>query len=327
LNKKLIIVDSNCLAWKAFYSVGHLSSQSGQPTGIIFGFLNDIFNIAKHFRTNQFIFCFDNKYNFRKDIYKPYKSNRKDNSKISYQEVQSVNNQIQQLRKKILKKLGFKNVYSQFGFESDDLMHFAANLFYDLSDADELEEWENSEVSGKFSSYKKSKRSDIIMVTNDGDMYQSLSFCNIYNPSTKKLITKNNWEEENGISSDKWGNVKALWGCQSDNVKGIKGAGKKKSINYLNGDLVKGKIFDRIESKKGKKIYKRNLKLVKLPYYHEKESIKIKEYNQEKLKAIKFVNVFSDLDFQSFLNKDYFKQWKEVLELNDEYEESLKKGR
>lgn len=37
---KLMILDGNSIINRAFYGVGYLSSQSGQPTGAIYGFLN-----------------------------------------------------------------------------------------------------------------------------------------------------------------------------------------------------------------------------------------------------------------------------------------------
>ena len=36
---KLMVLDGNSIINRAFYGVGYLSSQSGQPTGAIYGFL------------------------------------------------------------------------------------------------------------------------------------------------------------------------------------------------------------------------------------------------------------------------------------------------
>jgi len=327
LNKKLIVIDGNCLCWRSFYTVGHLSNEDGKPTGIIFGFLNEIFKIAKQYQTNKFVFCFDNKINFRKQIYPKYKAKRKKDSKISYEEVQSVNSQINQLRSNILKKLGFKNIYCQDGFESDDIMHEYVRYAYHLNEPKEREEWEEKGIQGKFSSFEKSKRSQNIMVTTDGDMFQSLSYCNIYNPQKKKLLTKDWFQENYNIDSDKWGIVKAYAGCSTDNVEGIKGVGEVKAIKYLNGDLVKGKIYNRIKNKKSKKIYERNLKLVKLPFYKDGIHLNIKKYRKENLRALRFVKVFDSLDFRSFLFQDQFEQWKSLFRLQDEYNNKLEKGR
>ena len=59
--------------------------------------------------------------------------------------------------------------------------------------------------------------------------------------------------------------MKAIAGCSTDNVLGVKGVGEKTAIEYLRGKLVKGKRYDDIGSKEGWKIFVANISLVKLP--------------------------------------------------------------
>ncbi|MFH1609683.1 MAG: hypothetical protein ABID40_03550, partial [Candidatus Bipolaricaulota bacterium] len=62
-----------------------------------------------------------------------------------------------------------------------------------------------------------------------------------------------------------WAEVKAIAGCSGDGVPGIRGAGDRTAVKYLNGRLnVTTKVWGRIEAGRG--MIQRNLRLVRLPF-------------------------------------------------------------
>ena len=134
---KRIIVDSSSLIYSAFFTTGSLS-YDGKDTGIIYGFLRKVLRIGEKFKTNKFYFCFDHRINYREKIYPEYKANRNNRKKemtdIEKQQKQSRIKQTDELREKVLYRLGFKNIYYQEGYESDDLMALLAIALLVVSD-------------------------------------------------------------------------------------------------------------------------------------------------------------------------------------------------
>ena len=53
---KVIIVDSNALAYRAKYSMRGLSYEQ-METGVVFGFMGEIIRLARMFETNKFAFA------------------------------------------------------------------------------------------------------------------------------------------------------------------------------------------------------------------------------------------------------------------------------
>lgn len=266
-----------------FHALDNLSKDELR-TEVIFSFLRKLMKVAKDLKSNKFAFCWDSRQSYRRLMYSDYKGNRKpvdddekENRSIAFK-------QFNILRKEVLPNMGFKNIYRQTGFEADDLM---AQLAKDNRDS--------------------------VIVSTDQDMYQLLDCCEIYNPRTNKVIKQKDFRKEYDVSPADWITVKALAGCSSDNVAGIVGVGEKKAIAYIHKKLPKGVIFDRIESKEGKEIKKRNIKLVTLPYIE--KPMKELVVQKDELTTEKFINVFDKYDFQSFLRQDAWERWKVVFEI------------
>ena len=90
--------------------------------------------------------------------------------------------------------------------------------------------------------------------------------------------------------------MKALAGCSTDSVPGIKGVGEKTAIKYLKNELKESsKIYQRIISKEGWNIYKRNIELVKLPF----TGTKIFKLKTDKLSATGWKEVVEQLGMKS----------------------------
>ena len=76
--KNFIIVDGSSYLYRAYYALPHLKNSKGQNTGAIFGVTNMLLKLLKTYNPQHLCMVFDAKgKNFRHDLYKDYKSNRK----------------------------------------------------------------------------------------------------------------------------------------------------------------------------------------------------------------------------------------------------------
>lgn len=285
-SKRLLIIDCSQLCYNSFYTFNNLSYNE-KKTGIIFGFLMQIFKLAKDFDSKTFAFCWDSAKSYRKDIYPSYKEKR---HSVEYTEEEKQDRkflflQRNELRQNILPALGFKNNLIKTGLEADDLITWIVD-----------------------------KNNGSVVVSSDNDLLQLLNRCEIYNLKTKIRIYEPDFIEQYGIKVNQWIDVKAIMGCTSDEVEGIQGVGLKYAIAYLKNELPKGKTFDKIESKESKEIINRNKKLIKLPFQEDVDNMGVVDL-EEKFLADDWTKVFNKYGFKYFLDKKQFIPIREVFEL------------
>jgi len=284
--KPTIIVDSHFLCYRSVYTMGELSFDE-KSTGIIFGFLNQIFQLAKFFDYPKFIFAWDSKKSYRKDVYPDYKRKDKKMTQDLLELLDTSRPQFTTLRFQILPKIGFVNNFIQAGIEADDIIAIITkSILKPFKDHDQY-----------------------IIVSVDNDLYQLLSpsVC-MFNPKTKKLYTGDDFVKEFGIQPFDWPKIKALAGCDGDNVKGISGIGIKTAVKWFNGKIKQGKKAD-IISKLSEKMYSTNLPLVTLP--HER-TLPVSLFKDEfSLKC--FEDVCLEYGLKSFLKKGNYEEWKKIL--------------
>lgn len=276
-DRPILVIDGNFLCHKAKHSMAKLSSKDIR-TGVTFSFFKDLIRLMLKFQTNDIIFCWDSPFSLRKEEFSAYKEKR-DKKKLEPQEKREnkhMHAQLEKLKTEILPRIGFKNQREQEGYEGDDMI---ATTVID-------------EPLSRF-----------IVVANDGDLFQLLDLCNIYD--FKKELDEETFIKTWGIYPEQWADVKVLSGCTTDEVPGIEGVGEKTACKFLLGTLGKNtKVYRRIIAEK-KEIYKRNAPLVVLP----KEGTKTFPYYRNELNITELMDVFAEKDFRSFLNKNNFKDW------------------
>lgn len=237
----LLVLDVHYLCHRAFHTTKDLSYGS-KATGVIFGFLKTITQLKQEFMTERVAFCFEHWMLYRRDIYPPYKKKRatKERTEEEQKEYEDLKLQIKALRREHLPLIGFKNIFSFEGMESDDIMAVIAR--------------------------DTPSNEDVILITADSDLYQCLKGnVSIYSPAKKTFITENWFRKEYGIDPRKWAVVKAIAGCQSDEVEGIVGVGEITALKFVRGEASQ-KSEDTILSAENKAIVRRNRALVELPY-------------------------------------------------------------
>ena len=75
---KLLIIDGNSIANRAFYAMPFFSNKEGKPSGAVYGFLNILIKILLQEKPTHVAVAFDHaRQTFRNQIYSEYKGQRK----------------------------------------------------------------------------------------------------------------------------------------------------------------------------------------------------------------------------------------------------------
>lgn len=239
----VLVLDVNYLAYRAFHTTGGLKWQ-GQGTGVTYGLFRDVVGLQERFGASHVVFCFDHGRNKRKELLPDYKKKRgeKKQSPEHRKAYASLEKEVKTLKEEYLPYLGYENVLYQDGYEADDII-------------------------ASWCKVNKGK-CEIVVVTGDGDMLQVLDRgISIFNPTSKKVETFDSFFKEWRIEPRAWASVKAIAGCSTDQVPGVKGVGEKTAALFLRGELEgryarwNGPIHEWMDDGG----YDKSLQLVKLP--------------------------------------------------------------
>lgn len=216
---ELIIVDGSNYVYRAFYSHKDFKSESGMPTGAIFGFIKTMQKITKNNTHADIVVVFDAKGNsFRSNIDDDYKGTR---SKVP----EDLKLQFPLIRE-ACDMCGYSHVEDTihdigFKYEADDII--ASLVKKNLLTMN----------------YKY-----ITIYTGDKDLYQLIGDYNIKNklPCTvrindsnlKRIVTQDDIIKKFGVDSTKLREWLMLVGDTSDNISGCHGIGKKIASSLLN---------------------------------------------------------------------------------------------
>lgn len=272
MGQPLLIIDAHYLCYRAFYTSGHLS-WGGNVTGVVFGFLKSIINLKHEFHTDKIAFCFEGSNLERRKVFPDYKRRRAKRERTAEEEKARAGfiRQVERLRKEWLPRIGFRNVFSYNGMESDDIMARIAKVY----------------------------PGQMIMVTADHDLFQCLSpSVSIYNPQQDKMFTESWFRARYQIAPRSWAVVKAMAGCKSDNVPGIAGVGEATAVRYLSRKLREDSAAWR-KIRENKEIVMRNRSLVALPH----ENCPIPSFRPDQITKQGWVSVCAELGMKSLAGR------------------------
>ena len=243
MSKPWLLIDTNYMARRAMHSTGHL--QFGDvKTGLVYGVLQSVRDIGEKFGTSKFIWCFDYGKNKRLEVLPTYKSSRKKKRELNRKERRaeaSYQEQLRQLHKKYLSKIGFKNIFAEDGYEADDMIAVLLKTVL--------------------------KKEEAVIISSDHDLYQLVTKRHVqYNPNSGEVMHRKLFKKRYSLKPSQWARVKALAGCSSDDVPGVKGVGENTAISYINGTLPEHyKVYQRLENE-GVDVELENMGLVSLPF-------------------------------------------------------------
>ena len=242
-SKKLLLVDHNALLHRsrsALLRTGRkYTTSEGIPTTGVFGYLNCLLSIIKEQDPTHILVCFDAGGNARKKEDTEYKANRKPLDPDFVAE-----NRI--LLNEALYALGIESVGLK-GYEADDLLSTYSQAA--------------QTGVGRFD--------EIVIATVDQDLLQCVT-------SRTKVLLANSAKKQVLMGVDevleKWdaypediAMLKAISGDSSDNIKGVKGVGKKTAAKICNdADWLPELIYSHKKLKDHVEQIKNNLSLVQL---------------------------------------------------------------
>jgi|PlaIllAssembly_1097288.scaffolds.fasta_scaffold46756_3 5'-3' exonuclease len=266
-----LLVDLKYLAYRSRYTQGAQLTYEDVKTTVPYYVLNTIFSVAKKFEITKCVICADvGKDSLRKKEYDGYKEKK---NKITSEYDLKLNTVFHDEYEALIENLNKINmpVNHLSNYEADDLIAMYC---------------------------KQYKNENIFIITRDEDMYQCLTDnITIYSPDDKVKKTYNWFKKEYGIDPSDWKMVKAIGGCNSDCVKGIKGVGEETALKFVRGDANPNQI-KRIEENWHD--VEECLQVVALPHPSLNECI----YHFEKtnLETEGFIKFCQRLGFRQFLD-------------------------
>lgn len=240
----LLLVDFSNAAWRAAHSLKAADLTSGgESTAVLYGVLGEIGRAMQRFGTARVFLCCDhpNGPTLRKAIYPQYKVRRTD--KATPEEMEFRANVIKGIitAKRIIRQAGYRGFLQADGYEADDLIAAA---------------------------HAADPKSFKVVVSTDKDLYQLIDpQTAVFRPGAKEnMLTVQSFHRLfDGLSPADWVRVKALAGCNSDGVPGLRGVAEKTAIKAIQGSLT-GKRMDAVAKHLQTPEYERDLSLVRLPF-------------------------------------------------------------
>ena len=303
MSKKILLIDGNSMANRAFYAtMGRMmKTPTGISTNAVYGFFQIMFKTIEEENPDKIIVAFDiSSSEKRTKIFSEYKAGRHKTPEDLTMQFPII--------KELLRMMNIPIVQKD-GIEADDIL-------------------------GAIAKKEGKKGNKIIILTGDRDYFQLVDMnVNIRYPKTimgkTEYIIYDNYKvnEEYGLTPEKLIEVKALMGDASDNIPGVKGIGEKTALKLIIQFENLEKIYEYIENSDGKEIAKATLnKLIKdkemayvskdlgridIEYDYEKDlginidSIKYTDWRTEeafsylkKLSFNKFLDKFKDIEIK-----------------------------
>ncbi len=278
---KLVILDGNSLAHRAFHALPLLTTTTGHFTNAVYGFTTMLQKIIKQEQPDYLVVVFDaGRVTFRNKEYENYKANRKSTpDELRPQFL---------LIKQVLKALKIPILELQ-GYEGDDLI-------------------------GEVVRAAEKRGLEILIVSGDRDLLQLVS------EHTKALLTRKGIsdmecftpqkvKEKYGVTPEQIPDLKGLKGDQSDNIPGVPGIGAKTAVKlltqfstieecYANLDQLPARAVSRLKGHEEQALLSKKLATLAsdVPIKIDFQELKAEEPDYEEL-----INIFQQLEFRSML--------------------------
>ncbi|MBD7907949.1 DNA polymerase I [Sporosarcina gallistercoris] len=228
--KKIVLLDGNSLAYRAFFALPLLTNDSGIHTNAVYGFTMMLQNILKEEQPTHVLVAWDaGKTTFRHSTFSEYKGGRQKTPP-------ELSEQFPYLRK-LLKAFNIPQ-YELENFEADDIIGT-------LSRTASEEAVKTVVISGDKDLTQLATDSTTVCITRKG-----ITDMEIYTPA--------HIEEKYGIGPLQIIDMKGLMGDASDNIPGVPGVGEKTALKLLKEYGSVEHVYESLDAISGKKL-KENL--------------------------------------------------------------------
>lgn len=231
MTKKLLLIDGNSIAFKAFYalyqSLDRFTNSSGLHTSAIYGFNRMLDKVLEEEKPTDVLVAFDaGKVTFRTKMYSDYKGGRaKTPSELSEQFP---------FIKQLVNARGIKD-YELPDYEADDIIGTLAR---------------QAERAGNY---------QVVIITGDRDLTQLTSAKTTVQVSKKGVTelekyTPDYVEKKLGVKPSQIIEIKGLKGDNSDNYPGVEKVGDKTALKLVQQFGTIDNLYDHIDDISGKKL-------------------------------------------------------------------------
>ncbi len=224
--EKILLLDGNSLAYRAFFALPLLTNEHGIHTNSVYGFTMMLQKIMEEENPTHMLVAFDaGKTTFRHSTYGEYKGGRQKTPP-------ELSEQFPYLRK-LIDAYGIKR-YEQEMYEADDII-------------------------GTLSRQAEEKGQQVVIVSGDKDLTQ-LATDNTTVYITRKGITDiekytpAHVQEKYGLTPLQIIDMKGLMGDASDNIPGVPGVGEKTAIKLLKQHGSVEKLYEALDTVSGAKL-------------------------------------------------------------------------
>lgn len=269
---RFLVVDASPLIYSNYNSVGHLSTSTGEPTGLRFGFIRSVRSYKERMKADKVVVCWD----VQGEVLKAkdqdhYKSNR-----VFTDEKAKMYSQVPAL-KQMISLTCWTQVHAE-GYEADD-------------------------VIGTVTRKIQSQRHETVIVTTDNDMLQLVGpGVTVFSPGGKGQLKDEEFVMgEFGVPPAILLPYRAAIGDDSDNCKGIVTASRQGMVrDWIRGCLTQeeavAEIREKIQGMVEEMVFDNNLHVMKLWDPGESMVIKKGESNAKGL-----ADLFTALEFKSMM--------------------------
>ncbi|MGJ7920456.1 DNA polymerase I [Neobacillus sp. LXY-4] len=284
MEKKLVLIDGNSIAYRAFFALPLLNNNKGVHTNAVYGFTMILMKILEEENPTHILVAFDaGKTTFRHKTFSEYKGGRQKTP---------------------------PELSEQFPFIQELLDAYGIPRY-------ELENYEADDIIGTLSRRGEQEGYEVKVISGDKDLTQ-LSSDKITVCITRKGITDIEQytplhiKEKYGLTPEQIIDMKGLMGDASDNIPGVPGVGEKTAIKLLKEHQTLEQLLTQIDQVSGNKL-KEKLAEFKDQAIMSKQlatitteapvELQLSEIEYEGIQKDKVLNLFKELEFQSLLDK------------------------
>ncbi|GKV54572.1 DNA polymerase I [Sporosarcina sp. NCCP-2222] len=229
-NQKIVLLDGNSLAYRAFFALPLLTNDTGIHTNAVYGFTMMLQNILSEEKPTHMLVAWDaGKTTFRHETFSEYKGGRQKTPP-------ELSEQFPYLRKLL---------------EAYQIPQY------------ELDSFEADDIIGTLSKQGNEDGYDVVVISGDKDLTQLASEHTTVCITKKGIAEMERYTpahvmEKYGISPDQIIDMKGLMGDPSDNIPGVPGVGEKTALKLLKEYGTVEKLYESLDEVSGKKL-KENL--------------------------------------------------------------------
>ncbi|MDM5190267.1 DNA polymerase I [Bacillus sp. DX4.1] len=284
MKKKVVLVDGNNIAYRAFFALPLLNNDKGIHTNAIYGFTMMLMRILEEEKPTHMLVAFDaGKTTFRHKTFSDYKGGRQKTP---------------------------PELSEQFPFIRELLDAFHVPRY-------ELENYEADDIMGTLATEASEQGVHVKVISGDKDLLQLVSDNTLVCIPRKGITevdeyTKEALFEKYSLSPKQIIDMKGLMGDQSDNIPGVPGVGEKTAIKLLTQFETVEAVYENLNQVSGKKL-KEKLEANKEQALMSKElatiitdapiTVHLDDIEYKGYEANDVIPMFENLGFTSLLNK------------------------